>query len=1246
MKSKDRSGSALIIVLGMLSVLMLMSVAFSTFMRTERGATTNLKNSHVAELSMQTALAMAIQSIEDSLSELKDGYSNAVVDSPVAVWAQPWLASCGPESLLNNSQTDPFFISKRRVGTDAKPEVLSAAAAEFLSSNQIAMIKAADVGWAPIYSGIGVSNVYSESESRYGRNAGYPVEDSIVGRYAFVALDTTGYLDIGKIGAMDEAARKASSGGEARLFIPPGGTVKAADGEVIPSPFSSQNGPSALSRAASAVGAFTSYRDVKVANNSAGLNMRFPTSRDMRNTTYMPPDLYSGCTVSLDELNPEGEPKLHIPSRAEYNDSSFRSANLLAFEQRAFPAMMSVFARSRKTGNLSSWSDAPGKITLYGLRSSTKVEIPRSALATVALLDAVDPDNISGKSVKTGLSYWKRLQDLGTVETFVDGESVSDGITGNGASSACNDPLNMPCTESAPLLNMLYAYVTIDTANAVQDFDKSRMRYSVPNSLGVAEPRDSGWYKEYTATLHVGAKALCLNRNRAKNERRNLKMKVEFDVLGEYPGSRSPNVSAGETGIVGDEIDQLLNFFTSDGGAKIAWDQDGEFFAGGKSFTIQPSDSIDDSSMTPDGREISTGFYDDGGKTWSFKIRCGAKKVGKPGIYGESGDPTEPPTGLEFYPLTKIQDEIDEGRTPSAYDIWIPLRFKVAIEDGNDTIEQIPAPILDGADANRAWWVRLDVGVYHAADQNGNHTHGDSSWSPPSGMKLKGSEGDLAAGWAVCLAPQFGMDTTSLATYSDNEPEWNQIQHKFWINNVTAHAGAAGNGSNWDGVSDIFSRKFIKDMDIADPNAESGLWAAFDGNGAIAPTILTSWLFATEGGNNSDDIWFKWFAGSDSTTDRSCADFMHTLSSDDDEWILTWDGMTQRAGRLQTEMCTWIPSDGIKTIADLGALTIGPFETLSLFKTWRPSMGVSKYNPESDFHPVMDYFTVSSDRYPTSSEIADKTSQGSGEVRWDEIVPSGSISDKNTPLFSAVHSGRVNLNLPRLLERSPDAKASKYPRVDGSNYYNPYPLAAALNGTPYVSIVAQGTTGSIKTNSLPESAALKMAAAHAYALYWAGKYPHDSDYKSMTVVNHSTNLVLNAGGSRVRRPVVRDLSFFSGAYAASSNAVLQAYLDALEAQDKRYGCDYMRESVLQGVSEAFTTRGQSFLVALRADAYTSRFGMSDDPSDGQTLASTHAIVELFRDPEPARLPDGTFPKDDDNNPVLYHNWFIRSFRLL
>jgi hypothetical protein len=61
---------------------------------------------------------------------------------------------------------------------------------------------------------------------------------------------------------------------------------------------------------------------------------------------------------------------------------------------------------------------------------------------------------------------------------------------------------------------------------------------------------------------------------------------------------------------------------------------------------------------------------------------------------------------------------------------------------------------------------------------------------------------------------------------------------------------------------------------------------------------------------------------------------------------------------------------------------------------------------------------------------------------------------------------------------------------------------------------------------------------------------------------------------------------------------------------------------------------------LRADAFSPDLG-SDSSSVGTTLAKTHALVELWRDPEPVRNTKGKLLPDEK---TPSHNWFIRSVR--
>ena len=1194
MKNRKTSGSALVIVLGMLSIMMLMAVAFSTFMRTERGATTNLKNAHVAEQSLQTALGLAIQSIEDSFAEIEDSSGRTVVDSPVAVWPQPWIASCDPRSL--DRATDTYFLSRRRDSSNAVASVLCEGSSRHLSSNQLAMIRSADVGWAPIYSSIGASSVFDESEARNGQNAGYPADDAIVGRYAFVALDTTGYLDMGKIGTSSgrnaEDARKESSGGDPWAFIPPAGTVKAPDGTVVQSPFKS-GGDGDLRKAVASAGAFLSYADVK-REKGAGLAMMRPSDALDKKYGFLPPDLYSGCAVSLEELTPEGESKVRIPDASTY-EKRFQTRDMAALARRAYPAMMSVFARSRKEGGVDQWQSDPEPITLFGGHPSNNkhVEISKAALATVGLLDPVDTDSVPGESVQVLNGHWDRLKSMGNVKVRVDGRTVSESLGGDG------DPLNYPCTESAPLMQMFYAYVTVD--------DEGTESYEAERNPALAETgnaQDSKWVKTYKCTLHVGAKAM--NQNRTDTGKpRQATLEAEFDVMAEIPEGHGV-VSKGSASE--GNVYENLNLTVARGkDLSIEWK---DFFMAGATIVGRNS-AVDDTQDGQAGRKIAaSGEY-------PFTVVCGAKKVLTPGVYSDSGEPQTPPK-IEYYPLTAYEYFAkDEGGEDK--DVWVPVRFKAMVSTSDGDVQQVPAPALD--DNDKTWWVRVDMGVYHGAD---------SEWTVPEGTRDKadGSTGLLAAGWAVCLAPQFGMDTTSLATSGGYEPTWN-APLKVWLNNVCARAGftVGGRRGGVDLLEDARSAFDLQEDVEAEFLGEEG-----GRRGGVFSSLQTAWLF------DNESIWNQWFDESDT----ACADLMHTLGKDDSEWFVDWKtGSENRSAvRRNSELYTRIPSSGVGCVADLGAVTIGPYETLSLFKTWRPATE-SGY-PESDFHPVMDYFTMDEARYPDADETAAATDSG-GNVDWKKLGKSGS---EQMHLFSAVRDGRVNLNLPRLLGPVQSGGKTSPVRATNAGYFNPYPLATAVNGAPYPVL----RSGAAATNAVSADSALKIASAYAWMLSDADSNPGADRFKPFTLYNEITNLVDKADddavdGRGIHRAVVRDASFFASAAGASSNAVLQAFMDGIPDSDRAYLCDYMREGLLRGVADAFTTRGQSFVVAIRADAYTSRFGMEDDPSEGSTLASTHALVELFRDPEPARLPDGTFPVDGNGDPVLYHNWFIRSFRM-
>lgn len=81
--------------------------------------------------------------------------------------------------------------------------------------------------------------------------------------------------------------------------------------------------------------------------------------------------------------------------------------------------------------------------------------------------------------------------------------------------------------------------------------------------------------------------------------------------------------------------------------------------------------------------------------------------------------------------------------------------------------------------------------------------------------------------------------------------------------------------------------------------------------------------------------------------------------------------------------------------------------------------------------------------------------------------------------------------------------------------------------------------------------------------------------------------------------------------------------------------DFDRDAIIRNASGLFTTRHQLYLVILRADAFTPRFGMTDIES-GTVLSTGHAVALVWRDTRPD-------PNDPDE---LVHPTQVRLFQVL
>lgn len=1192
LSKNGRRGSSLLIVLGILSVLMLLAVAFATFERTERGSTTNLKNAFVARNSLATAVGRVIEAIDVSFDDPSG-------DDPVCPWPHPWLASAGDPML------DYLQSATRDSGDNAN--VLTAEISKYLSPAQLALVKAAKCDWAPINSSISASAA-GGSDRAYGGtygDSGRPINDDLIGRYAFVVLETTGLMDLNMTGtgsytdsATDAArvARKTDEDCRPSTFLIPQDDALVWSGKddkpqtfpVEPFLYIPKNLPAdrAFSSLADAIGQCAAGTFVTGKSDVAGVVNRSKGPSDAKWRHY-PADLFAGFAPSLSGLDPEGLPKVRLPSWKEFNHD-WSKAEIREFAGQTMEAMSKIFAWSREEAERGTADKKErDEMTIFEGVEGKEYRLPRPLLAAVALLDGMDCDGWPGECESPNVSYFDvaALKNPSEVE-ITDYSGVPRSISEGGLASVPGpEPnyLNFPCTESSVLLDLVVAHV-------------SDITYE-----------DEGDERVYTVEVSVKAVGHCQNKT-AESSEHTATMKLEWEI-----GSDDP-----------DWLDRLsLTAQVDDDphGNAINW-EDADGFGNDEDGTVVVEDASGRAKLSGSG-SVSVNYnrrleVED---IQSFVVRCQRKPVqgadGKP-ILDDNGWPVDYDG---YYPLTAAQYNEEDG------DAFLPIRVKVTIWDKKSTtdadgvhnahaerkMQEVPAPAL-GDD----YRIPLNVGIYHGDKSK----FGGPRFDPEDPDPDTPAEECFSWGWAFCLAPAFAFDTVSLFDPGGTK-------NGFWIGDQSAYSAPGKHGSAivpdlcdllWENGNDNI-------MDYSDAGSKL--------NGEIFNELQKSWLLNAEALDLDPDPVSGWL----DTTGRHVPDFRHAASHGGTEF-------GRGPGSHNSELYSWIPAKGYARPADLGTVMCGPLETLSLFKTYQTGIG------GSDFHRVLDYFDPpeGEGRYPASTNGTDWAAL-SGRV--------GKNSDgtsRSRLLFSGVRNGRVNLNAPYLVKCTKPATnetvngTSNPPiRGDASDRLNPYPIATVLNGAPLFHKATTDEEKEKRWNQPEQIATLREEDALDIACGLCKMLEKLSLDTPANVAE--AHRFTDDEGDVVRRRVVRNLSFL-GLGRDSANDVLETWVQAggwrKEAgNDVKHlpENDYEREGLIRGVADGFTTRGQTFLAIIRADAYTPKFGQNSSAKDGTTLATTHAIVELFRDPVPARTPEGTMPSDGSGRPVSFHNWYIRSFRV-
>ena len=925
----------------------------------------------------------------------------------------------------------------------------------------------------------------------------------------------------------------------------------------------------------------------------------------------LPADLFAGFSPSLEDLNPAGRPKIVLPKQVDFN--GWTENQVLNFFKRVFGAMITVFARSRTPDPTDSPDPKGDWISIFEGVDDLKYDLNRSALAAVALMDGLDKDNIPGKfkGKNATVKYWYDLTGLVSAMHEVKGKQVKDAILHNPEKGkevdlglgenarTCDyvqkhfqdlEYLNFPCTESAFLLESVYAWITWD-----------------PDDFGT-QPMFIGESHEYHGSIHVAARVRCLN---VSEESHKHKPKVEV-WWGSIEGNPNGDTSSGSSGIEWLESDNTkdnLQLVEDNWGPVIDWTD----------FQDQTILQIVD-PQNPDISDIGDEFDDTDSKHRSFTAASIQDRSFTVTVQACSNGLGE----LKFYPPTRAEYNLNpdyegfglDGSLPdplsASQDVSVPLKAMVKVYDKTDgsfqLVQQVPAPALEEKYPGE-WWIRINPCVYHgpASDFGGN---------PPFGSPAEGNEGN-AVGWAYCLVPQFAFDTTSMPA--------GDKKINFWV------CDAAGRSSGGGGVN-------YGDINFQEPAPELDKYLWTEGNANVvewlvgwgpyedpeSTTMQVTWL-----ANDGEDpqIGYKPFTEWLFKDSEFRPDCLHAVSSGKASGNQPFH---KTAGKyLAEDLYTRIPANGYSCAAELGSVMCGPYETLSLFKAWR--MGE---NPRVDFHPVLDYFTTEKNRAPDieNSAVAkeeDGFDRESGDLFLEDL------SDAGDYLYSAAHNGRVNLNAPSLVRASTTSgRGVRHSRR------NPFPIASVFNGAK-----VYGTAGNERYVGERD--------AFSYAFSLCRTLEGVEADQGTRNVSWGKSSRFSTTNDTVWRSFVRNLSAL-GAGDRDSNPLLEKFVQSSpedgsgnvgNGKEYRPANDWEREGLIRATADGFTTRGQTFLAIIRADAYSPKFGENESAEDGATLATTHALVELFRDPVPARAPDGSLPLDSNGRPILYHNWYIRSFRV-
>jgi Tfp pilus assembly protein PilX len=183
---RGRRGVALIIVLGLLGLLLISAVSFAVLMRTERNAATNYRHTSSARQMLHAGLARAIEDINADIGD---------------VLCPAWTNRTVITGSFTNKYPESMFFSRYTVtgtGNDPVP-------ARLLTKDVMTYIPV-------LYHRRLTENIYAPPEW-------VPINysNSVIGRYAYAVIDTSGLLDANLVFTSTSNRWLGTSPGEIRL---------------------------------------------------------------------------------------------------------------------------------------------------------------------------------------------------------------------------------------------------------------------------------------------------------------------------------------------------------------------------------------------------------------------------------------------------------------------------------------------------------------------------------------------------------------------------------------------------------------------------------------------------------------------------------------------------------------------------------------------------------------------------------------------------------------------------------------------------------------------------------------------------------------------------------------------------------------------------------------------------------------------------------------------------------------------